>query len=60
MLHSLMALAMSALLITLTAACSTGRTQEGPGVSADSAHKRHNDWARFGRPDVGGARANDR
>jgi hypothetical protein len=50
----------SALMIISVAACGQMRTNEAPGASPDSSHQRHNDWARFGRPDVGGARANDR
>lgn len=53
-------LGLSAFLLVLMAACSSMRTQEGTGVSPDVSHKRHNEWSRFGRPDVGGARANDR
>jgi predicted small lipoprotein YifL len=54
------ALILSALLLFSLAACGPMRPTEGPGASPDSSHQRHNGWARFGRPDVGGARANDR
>ena len=60
MMRSPVVLVMSALLVALMAACGPMRAHDGSGVSSDSPYKRHNEWGRFGRPDVGGARANDR
>lgn len=60
MMHNLIVFVAAALLMTLATACSSTGTDTGAGASADSVYKRHNEWARFGRPDVGGSRANDR
>ncbi|MBI2253690.1 MAG: hypothetical protein HYU58_03630 [Proteobacteria bacterium] len=60
MTHNLVAVAVVMTLAMFVTSCAPARVESGTGASSDSSYKRHNDWARFGRPDVGGARANDR
>ena len=48
------------LLLTASLLLATACTPTTQPSGVDNPHKRHNEWARFGRPDVGGSRANDR